>query len=755
MVGKKWKPIDNITKRQQRQSSAVKNPFPGRDPGLLSKGQHATVQKKNTLPPSQPKEQNMKQNHSQLSLNQHIKIEQDLFDTSNDPTIQNTSSTFNKLNSANLTGASGKFNKKNNKNYMTQNSNNNNNNNNDNNDDISHGGTTIIVKKENNQSKKISDNTHELKKKINKLQNKIKAYKQNEILFKKNTNIITEEILDNQFKISILYGQLKSSQLNNQKLNDLNDFLINDLISTKIDFQRIRNNFINHIKLNHFNTINDRTTTLSQQISENKNAGKDQNKQVLVHESPQNKADNNNNNNNSSNDDDDMVVTKSILQKLENNIMKRLNQYEDLQNSFENQIKQKDQSSNITDLTISDESPYIKKLKNTIKTYNEDLQNLHSVLYNRTARYQFLLDKSVRLFDAVEQKRQNDAINTKDYIDKSQNYMHNARLYIAQLEKEKNESLKLINDLKNSLTEQDKKWRNEVAQLKVKLENINNDNHKMNAINVSYETQIKKLTQELQLSKNLHATKQATIKLLNSELNNINTALTPANPHQNLKVPNSDTLNDIINNQKKSYESLLDLVRSEHKKEIDILKTQYSALEKLYQQATTKPPLQQLNRDSPAIQNLIMQERQRLLTDIKFYLDFTFNNPNMKDYIKTKDMSNAVYLLHMIASKIMNSSNNPQAQVQQRTMVIESNVDDNTPFPQNNMVPRIQNKLGDNTNQSNLSNIVSANIQQSVSNNNNISNTISNNPAISKDISPGSTTTTITTTTTTTDITHK
>lgn len=785
MVGMKWKPIDNITKNQPPSSTStsfVKNAFPGQDPRLLSNGQSAIIQKQTFPSQQQQKQNNISNNKNKfrlLSIDQfkpHVKKEQ-LEQSLTSPSSSSSSSSTTIPNNTDLTGASDKSDPKicenNNKKNMTQNNNNNNNGDNNNNNNTAN---PIKIESENHPHLENDNNTdpvdtNRLKKKIKKLQNKIDGYKQNEVLFKNNTNTLTKEILGNQFEISKLYGQLKSLQINNQGLNNLNDYLINDLITTKIDFQRIRYNLIDNLHSNHVGaedtTVNNPTTTLSPNTKKNSVEDKDntmnQEQQQQEPEEAEEEAEEEDQNkqtlSDTSSPNNDLVVTKANLHKLENNIMMRLNQYEDLQNSLENQIKENNHLSKVKDLTISMESPYIKRLKDTIKVYNKTLKNLHSVLNNRTTNYQILLHKSEKAFAALEQKRQNDAANMRDYIDKSQKYMQNASIYIAKLEKEKNESNKIISDLQNNLTQQDKKWKNEVAQLKIKLNNINsntnNNNNNMNAVSVNYEAKIKKLTQELQIAQNSQQTKQAAIELLNNELNKAKNALSVARRYQNSNIPNSDTVTEIINNQKKSYESLLDLAKTEHKREMDTLKTQYLALLNQYKHITTKIN-QKFSRDSPIIQHLLKEERQKLLNDIQSCLNIICNNPNMRDQIGGKDISNAIYLLNMVTSKLIDLSNNPQYQVNQQTqtntnlvqqntvfnnqnqqmVVVKNNINNNSnnnststntiDFHQKNMVPTIQEKPGsqnnptpDNTIQLNPSNTASNNIQQNMDNNNN------------------------------------
>lgn len=265
-LGSGWKPMDNFVKnRPMSQPSSrpkSKGPLPrsrGRVPPMLSNGQATMIRKRNLLDKCK---QNNKTSMKQSQLLQQKKFTVMTLDKFvpqvkkelSEPTLpmgSTPTSLSSKSNTSNSNFQSASV-----KTGASQQTAENNITSNDKRDN------TASVKDESNDNLSISvtpskkdssENVRKLKKRITKLETKLSGYKQNEILFRKNTSIITDEIFENQFKMASIYGQLAVLKENNQNLNNFQDYLINDLINTKLDYKMVKQNLVEGIT-KHFET---------------------------------------------------------------------------------------------------------------------------------------------------------------------------------------------------------------------------------------------------------------------------------------------------------------------------------------------------------------------------------------------------------------------------------------------------------------------------------------------------------------------
>lgn len=272
-IGSGWRPIDNLTKKQPppQRKSPNKGPNGKIPPLLLSNGQSALIRKKQ-LPLLQRKQVIPQKKYQLLTIDHfkpHVKKEHTEpilppVDRSNTLSHGTDSDRHNVTNfqgavpTNSMGSASGDNDQISTSSQIPslERSSDTNNNADDNsnvgsvkqefNNDI-----TPPTSKDTTTHVDDDKNIRKLKKKIAKLEAKIEGYKQNQNLFKKNTTIITDEIFDNQFQIAKLYGQLQTMRENNQNLNNFQDYLINDLINTKLDYQKIKQNLVKGIS-HHF-----------------------------------------------------------------------------------------------------------------------------------------------------------------------------------------------------------------------------------------------------------------------------------------------------------------------------------------------------------------------------------------------------------------------------------------------------------------------------------------------------------------------
>lgn len=717
-IGSGWKPMDNMVrssppaKHSQHKSTGLNGTLSrskGRPPKLLSNGQTGMIQKHNGLSQKNNLKATMEQKQllPQKKFNivpidktaPNVKKEsvQPTLPLRSTPTTMGTPN-LNFQSASRDTGASDQ----NIENNITLNSNKDNSTSIEDELDDSVSMDKASIKKESPK------NTRKLKRKITKLEAKLDGYKQNELLFRKNTGIITEEIYNNQFKIAKIYGQLATLKEKNENLNNFQDYLINDIINTKLDYEKLKQNLVNgitekisssektvqkqHTTKPYGNkmllaietgnknesqksktsptaalsgvTSSDAPATITTPIITNSSEPTSKSTSTIpiipIESISPNKPSSGPTFNaiNNTKENEDSIVTKANLSKLERGVLNRITEFEELERSLHNEIKNADETSQIIDISTTIESSYVKRLRNIIVTNNKDLRALHTILNNRTANFQLLLNKVEQEYTALKQKVFNEENGMKDYISKSQQYMAKASSQIVILEKEKEAASRFINELQSKLKQQSDTYTQKISLLRsnnvAALATLtkNNDNNANHAI---YEQELKKKDAELKSSRNLYLSQQHTIELLSQELYNTKLELdaTSAKKTTTKDGEVDEKVSKLLAKERERHNIEMQHMTKQFKQKIMVLKSDNALLSQKCAKGNTQKK-DVIDFNSPEVKLMLLDERKKFAADIKSCLEIISKKSSLRDNINFQDLSSAINLLTMITTKLLN-----------------------------------------------------------------------------------------------------